>query len=307
MWFILALISAVCLGFYDVFKKISLQDNAVLPVLLLNTLIGSLLFLPLIISSYAGLLLPDSHWFVPSATVETHLWVVLKAIIVLSSWICGYFAMKHLPITLVGPINATRPVMTLLGAMLVFQEQFNLWQWAGVALAIFSFFLMSRSGRKEGVNFFHNRWILLLVLAAVLGACSGLYDKFLLRSPCLGGIGLNPIFVQSWFNIYQFGLMTLVFAFLWWPIRKSTTVFQWRWSILGISIFLALADLVYFYALTEPDVLIAIVSMTRRSSVLVSFLFGAFLWRENNIRAKAFDLLLVFISLIFLCIGALQS
>lgn len=307
MWFILALISAVCLGFYDVFKKISLQDNAVLPVLLLNTLIGSLLFLPLIISSYAGLLLPDSHWFVPSATVETHLWVVLKAIIVLSSWICGYFAMKHLPITLVGPINATRPVMTLLGAMLVFQEQFNLWQWTGVALAIFSFFLMSRSGRKEGVNFFHNRWILLLVLAAVLGACSGLYDKFLLRSPSLGGIGLNPIFVQSWFNIYQFGLMTLIFAFLWWPIRKSTTVFQWRWSILGISIFLALADLVYFYALTEPDVLIAIVSMTRRSSVLVSFLFGAFLWRENNIRAKAFDLLLVFISLIFLCIGALQS
>jgi putative membrane protein len=307
MWFILALISAVCLGFYDVFKKISLQDNAVLPVLLLNTLIGSLLFLPLIISSYAGLLLPDSHWFVPSATVETHLWVVLKAIIVLSSWICGYFAMKHLPITLVGPINATRPVMTLLGAMLVFQEQFNLWQWAGVALAIFSFFLMSRSGRKEGVNFFHNRWILLLILAAVLGACSGLYDKLLLRSPSLGGIGLNPIFVQSWFNIYQFGLMTLVFAFLWWPIRKSTTVFQWRWSILGISIFLALADLVYFYALTEPDVLIAIVSMTRRSSVLVSFLFGAFLWRENNIRAKAFDLLLVFISLIFLCIGALQS
>ena len=307
MWFILALISAVCLGFYDVFKKISLRDNAVLPVLLLNTLIGSLLFLPLIISSYAGLLLPDSHWFVPSATVETHLWVVLKAIIVLSSWICGYFAMKHLPITLVGPINATRPVMTLLGAMLVFREQFNLWQWAGVALAIFSFFLMSRSGRKEGVNFFHNRWILLLVLAAVLGACSGLYDKFLLRSPSFGGIGLNPIFVQSWFNIYQFGLMTLIFAFLWWPIRKSTTVFQWRWSILGISIFLALADLVYFYALTEPDVLIAIVSMTRRSSVLVSFLFGAFLWRENNIRAKAFDLLLVFISLIFLCIGALQS
>lgn len=307
MWFILALISAVCLGFYDVFKKISLRDNAVLPVLLLNTLIGSLLFLPLIISSYAGLLLPDSHWFVPSATVETHLWVVLKAIIVLSSWICGYFAMKHLPITLVGPINATRPVMTLLGAMLVFQEQFNLWQWAGVALAIFSFFLMSRSVRKEGVNFFHNRWILLLVLAAVLGACSGLYDKFLLRSPSLGGIGLNPIFVQSWFNIYQFGLMTLIFAFLWWPIRKSTTVFQWRWSILGISIFLALADLDYFYALTEPDVLIAIVSMTRRSSVLVSFLFGAFLWRENNIRAKAFDLLLVFISLIFLCIGALQS
>ena len=306
MWFFLAVVSAICLGFYDVFKKISLRDNAVLPVLLLNTLIGSLLFLPLILLSHVGLVSSESHWLVPSSTIEVHSWVLLKAIIVLSSWICGYFAMKHLPITLVGPINATRPVMTLLGAMLIFHEQFNEWQWVGVTLAIFSFFLMSRSGRKEGVHFFRNKWIFLLMLAAILGACSGLYDKFLLRSSDLGGLGLNPVFVQSWFNIYQFGLMGLIYAFLWWPVRKSTTPFQWRWSILGISIFLALADLVYFYALTDPDVLIAIVSMTRRSSVLVSFLFGAFLWHENNIRAKAIDLLLVFISLLFLCIGAMK-
>ena len=306
MWFFLAVVSAICLGFYDVFKKISLRDNAVLPVLLLNTLIGSLLFLPLILLSHVGLVSSESHWFVPSSTIEVHSWVLLKAIIVLSSWICGYFAMKHLPITLVGPINATRPVMTLLGAMLIFHEQFNEWQWVGVTLAIFSFFLMSRSGRKEGIHFFRNKCIFLLMLAAILGACSGLYDKFLLRSSDLGGLGLNPVFVQSWFNIYQFGLMGLIYAFLWWPVRKSTTPFQWRWSILGISIFLALADLVYFYALTDPDVLIAIVSMTRRSSVLVSFLFGAFLWHENNIRAKAIDLLLVFISLLFLCIGAMK-
>lgn len=305
MWFFLALLSAVCLGFYDVFKKISLRDNAVLPVLLLNTLIGSLLFLPLILTSYAGWMPTDSHWFVPSATVSAHLWVILKAVLVLSSWICGYFAMKHLPITLVGPINATRPVMTLLGAMLIFHEHFNVWQWLGVGLAIFSFFLLSRSGKKEGVDFRHNRWILLLVLAAILGACSGLYDKFLLRSPELGGVGLNPIFVQSWFNLYQFGLMSIIFGLLWWPVRKTTTPFRWRWAILGISLFLALADLVYFYALTDHNVLIAIVSMTRRSSVLVSFLFGAFLWREKNIRSKAVDLALVFVSLLFLCIGAL--
>lgn len=307
MWFFLAVISAVCLGFYDVFKKISLRNNAVIPVLLLNTLIGTLLFLPLIIGSFAGWVPTDSHWFVPSASLSAHLWVVLKAIIVLSSWICGYFAMKHLPITLVGPINATRPVMTLLGAMLVFHEHFNLWQWIGVALAIFSFFLLSRSGQKEGVDFRHNRWIFLLVLAAVLGACSGLFDKFLLRSVDLGGVGLNPIFVQSWFNLYQLILMTLIFALVWWPSRAKTTAFQWRWAIVGISVFLAMADLVYFYALTDADVLIAIVSMTRRSSVLVSFLFGAFLWREKNIRSKVVDLALVFLSLVFLCIGALAA
>ena len=104
---------------------------------------------------------------------------VVKAVIVLSSWVCGYYAMKHLPLTIVGPINATRPVMTLVGALLIYGESLNLWQWAGVLLAIVSFFLLSRSGKKEGICFSHNGWICLLVIAAFLGAISGLYDKTL--------------------------------------------------------------------------------------------------------------------------------
>ena len=37
MWLLLAFLSAALLGFYDAFKKQSLKDNAVLPVLFLNT------------------------------------------------------------------------------------------------------------------------------------------------------------------------------------------------------------------------------------------------------------------------------
>ena len=51
MWIILAFLSAALLGFYDVFKKESLKGNAVIPVLLLNTLFSSLIFLPFIILS----------------------------------------------------------------------------------------------------------------------------------------------------------------------------------------------------------------------------------------------------------------
>lgn len=306
MWFFLAAVSAVLLGFYDVFKKQSLRDNAVIPVLLINTALSSLLFLPPLIGSAAGLISSDQALFIPQAPTSHHLLVALKAVIVLSSWICGYFAIKHLPLTLVGPINATRPVMTLTGAMLIYHEQFNAWQWAGVLLAICSFYLLSRSGRKEGIRFMHNRHILLLILAAVLGACSGLYDKYLLAPIAHGGRGLDALFVQSWFNYYQLGLMLLIFVTLWWPTRMRTTPFTWRWSILGISIFLTAADLFYFYALSQPGALIAIVSMTRRSSVLVSFLFGAFLLHERNLRSKALDLLLVFLSMLCLCLGALS-
>ena len=51
MWLLLAFLSATLLGFYDVFKKQSLKDNAVLPVLFLNTLFSSLIFLPFILVS----------------------------------------------------------------------------------------------------------------------------------------------------------------------------------------------------------------------------------------------------------------
>ena len=174
MWLTLAFLSAALLGCYDVCKKQALRDNAVLPVLFLNTLFCSLLFLPAVLLSVGGVL-PQSHMlYVPTEGWHVQRFILLKSLIVLSSWICGYFGMKHLPLTLVGPINATRPVMVLLGALLFFGEHLNLYQWTGVLLAILSFFLMSRSGKMEGIDFRHNQWIICIVLAAVLGAVSGL-------------------------------------------------------------------------------------------------------------------------------------
>ena len=297
MWLLLAFCSAALLGFYDVFKKKSLVDNAVLPVLGLNTLFSSLIFLPFILCShFKPELLQDTLFFVPDAGWEVHRLIIVKSLIVLSSWIFGYFGMKHLPITIVGPINATRPVMTLVGAMLIFGERLNVYQWIGVILAITSFFLLSRTGKKEGVEFTNNKWILFIVLAAVLGTVSGLYDKYLMGQ-------LNNMVVQSWYNIYQLFLMGGVLFFLWFPRRKKTTPFHWSWCIIFISIFLSAADFAYFYALSQDGAMISIVSMVRRSSVLVSFMFGAMVFHEKNLKSKAIDLVLVFISMIFLYLG----
>ena len=286
------------MGFYDVFKKKSLNGNAVLPVLGLNTLFSSLIFLPFIlISIYRPETLQGTIFFVPQAGWETHKYILLKSFIVLSSWTMGYFGMKNLPITIVGPINATRPVMVLIGAMLVFGERLNLYQWIGVVLAIASFFLLSRSGKKEGIDFSHNRWIWLVVGAAFMGAVSGLYDKFLM-------VRFNNMTVQSWYNIYQLFIMGGVLMLLWLPKRKQQTRFQWRWCIIFISLFLSAADFVYFYALGLDGSMVSIVSMIRRSSVVVSFLFGAMVFRERNLRSKAIDLLLVLIGMFFLYLGS---
>lgn len=297
MWLALAFLSAALLGLYDVSKKQALKHNAVIPVLFLNTLFSSLIFAPFIILSATTSVLDGMMLYVPIYGWEVHKFILLKSFIVLASWLFGYFGMKHLPITIVGPINATRPVMVLLGALLIFGEKLNVYQWVGVLLAIVSFMLLSRSGKKEGIDFRHNRWILFVVLASVFGAVSALYDKYLMQR-------FDSMMVQSWFTVYQCLIMGTVLMVLWYPKRQQVTPFRWSWAIPFISVFLCVADFAYFTSLAQAGSLISVVSMVRRGSVIVSFLCGALLFREKNLRSKALDLLLVLLGMFFLYIGS---
>ena len=297
MWLLLAFFSALFLGLYDVSRKVSLQGNSVLPVLFLNTVFCSLIFLPfLLVSTFFPDTLSGTIFYVPPIDWKSHGLIFIKSTIVLTSWCFGYYGIKNLPLTLVGPINATRPVMILVGAMLIYGERLNLYQWIGVILAITSIFLLSRSGKKEGINFVKNRWIIYVAIASLAGATSGLYDRYLLRI-------VEPMAVQSWFNLYQILIMGTILLIIWYPRRRQNTPFQWRWSILMISVFLSIADFAYFYALSYSDSMISIVSMVRRGSVLVSFLFGAFVLYESNLKSKLVDLSLILIGMIFLYLG----
>ena len=296
MWLGLAFLSALFLGLYDVAKKQAVRDNAVAVVLLLTTTLSALLFAPVIIAS-----LTDTGWFEGTMFdygrqgLDMHLRVMLKAAITLSSWMFGYVGIKHLPLTIVGPINATRPVIVLLGALIIFGERLNALQWVGVVLAFISILLLSRAGKREGIDFVRNRYVLYVALAAVLGATSGLYDRYLLRE-------VDAMFVQSWFSVYQAAMMAIVVGFMW--ARRVLPRFHWSWAIPLVTILLTIADMAYFVALSREESMVAVVSMIRRSSVVVSFASGALLFGEKNLRAKALDLVFILIGMIFLWLGS---
>lgn len=316
MWLLLAFVSATFLGFYDASKKASLRNNAVLPVLFLNTLFSTLIFSPFLVDYLGGFGrftgtfldtapfanlgegsdIADGGGWVGGSHLRAHLLVILKACIVLTSWICGYFGLKHIPLTIVGPINATRPVMVLVGAMIIFGERLNLYQWAGVLLTILSIFLMSRSSKKENIDFRNNRWIWCVAAAAVTGAVSGLYDKHVMRVLC-------PMFTQSWFNLYQLLIMTVICAVLWYPQRHQSTPFRWSWAIPLISVFICIGDFAYFTSLNDPSSMISVVSLVRRSSVIISFACGVLVFKERNLRAKIIDLVLILIGMVLIWIG----
>jgi transporter family protein len=300
MWLLLAFLSATLLGFYDVSKKAALKDNAVLPVLLLNTLFSTLIFSPVILDGLTGAGWFEGTMFDTSdvtGNLKAHLLVIIKSVIVLTSWIAGYFGIKHIPITIVGPINATRPVLVLVGAMIFFGERLNWCQWVGVILSILSIYLMSRSSKKENIDFTRNKWMLFVAIGTIMGAVSGLYDKFIMQE-------LSPIFVQSWFNFYQLIMMGVVCMAAWYPTRKKTTPFHWSWAIPLIAIFVAAADFAYFNALTRPEAMISVVSLIRRGSVLISFACGVLIFKERNLKAKVLDLLLILIGMVFVYFGS---
>lgn len=298
IWLLFAFLSAALLGCYDAFKKHSLSGNDILMVLFLNTVFCSIIFLPMVF--YA----PFGGW-------DVQKYVVLKSVIVLSSWVCGYYAMANLPLTLVGPLNASRPVLVLVGALLFFGERLNVYQWIGVSIAIASFYMLKASGKKEGIDFKSNGYVLCLIVAVILGALSGLYDKYLMAPVEDGGLGLNRLTVQAYFNFYQMAMMAVVVVSSK-GLRSSkgssgsngSNMFEWRWAIPLISIFICLADMAYFYSLSLDGAMISVVSMVRRSSVVVSFMIGAFVLHERNVKSKAWDLALVLLGMFFLYLGA---
>lgn len=298
MWLILALISALLLGIYDVSKKVSLQTNAVIPVLFSSILFSCSLLLPfLLVSVFTPHWLAETPFYVPTVDFRTHLFLILKALIVLSSWLFAYFAMKHLPITLASPIKATQPVWVVVGGVLIFGEKLSGFQTAGVILTLASFIMFSFAGKKEGFSIASNKWIWFIIMATLTGAVSGLYDKYLLRQ-------FNPMAVQTYYTFYQAIIMGLITLFLWAPTRKKTTPFQFRWSIAFISIFLVTADFAYFYALSLPDSLISVVSTIRRVGVIVPFLYGVIIMHDKNLKLKIIDMIGVLIGMLLLFLGS---
>jgi drug/metabolite transporter (DMT)-like permease len=279
-WIAASLMSAFFLGCYELCTKHAVRDNAVLPVLFCANVCSATLWCALLAAAalVPGALPPGL--LVAPLTLPQHGLLLLKSTIVAGSWVCTYFAIKHLSVSLASPIRATGPMWTLLGAVLVLGERPTWLEGLGIIITLASFVGLSVAGRKEGVHFHRNKWFGFLLAGTLLGAVSGLYDKYLLARA-----GFSAATVQCWFSVYLAALflpLAVGWKLRWWPRH----LFHWRWSILGVSLFLLVADFVYFDALRNPEALVSLVSSMRRGSVLVAFAGGLFLFKEPNGWAK---------------------
>ena len=231
-WLLLAFSSAVFLGFYDLAKKKSVQDNAVRPVLLLCSVFYALLMLPVLLLGNCEPL-----------TLHDHFFLMIKSIIVGGSWLFTYSAIAHMPLSISTTIRALAPLFTIMIAVGFLGERPQVMQWAGIAICVCSYIGLSLAGRKEMGHFFSNGWVVAMLLGTILAACSGIYDKLILQR-----MNFEPLTVQVWFSIYMCVVQFLTTMMTWYPTRKKTTPFQFRWSFLAVAALLIVADRCYFLA-----------------------------------------------------------
>ena len=303
MWVVLSLISAVLLGFYDIFKKQTVVNNAIIPVLFYSTLVSGLMFLPFVLLSQFKPYIFEGDFmqklFIEPLTARQHLLIMGKTALILCSWMFSYSAMKHLPITVVGPVNQLRPAISVILLFLIFQEKLTWLHWTGVVLAIVSFYLMNRSGKLEGIHFKSNKWVYMLLGSAILVALSGVYDKFLLSKE-----SISPSTIQAWYTIYDFLMMALMFFIIWLPKRKEQP-FEWRWGIVAMAVFVTVADVIYLTGLAQEAAVVVLIPLILYGvRLVVSFIYGIFGFKEQNIKSKIIPLLMVLAALVCLCLKA---
>jgi len=324
MWIVLSFISALCLGCYDISKKIALRENRVIDVLTLSVCISTvLLSVPWCLSRVCPETMTATPFYVPQLDLAAHGLVVVKSMIVLSSWVFAYISLKHLPLSVVSPMQATRPMWTLVGALLLFGERLNGWQWLGVSLAIGTVFVFSFRNKQTIRNTRHTpagRYYVALALAILIGACSGLYDKYLMRS-------YDHNAVQVYYTFYQAVMMLVVWG-IERGIRAKREQVNWAkkeqanwakreqahwglelkgaWWVIGlISVFLIISDNVYMLALRDPDSLIAVVSTIRRGGAVIGFAYGLLFLKEEDPWKKVACMVGILAGLICLAIGSM--
>jgi transporter family protein len=223
---------------------------------------------------------------------------LLKSIIVATAWIFGYFSVKHLPVTLLAPLNSSGPVWTMLGAMIIYGERMNGLQWLGVAISLGFYYALSFAGNIKGSEQKDKRWIFFAFLSIIFNSISALLDKYLVQQ-------YDRISMQAWFSVYTAIIFLLVLMIVWYPSRKKTTPFKWRWSIVLIGVFLVIADFFYFKALSLSGSLVSILIIVRRASAVLVFAAGALYFKETSLRKRGIVLAGILIGVALVVIGSI--
>lgn len=277
-WLYLSMISGVLVGFYYIVQKMATQNTKVLNVLFVHCF-------------FCFLFMSVNFNQAKELELYTIFLIFIKAFIIFIGWTCSMNALKNLPISIITPFNTITPLLTIIIGIVFLHEVLSIFQILGIIILLTSYYMISKSGNIEVNGLFRNKYFWFMFVGAVSNALSAVLDKVIMKN------AQTPQ-MQFWFMFFLWVLYTIVLIYN--KIKTKEKFYIEKKSlffILCMSIFILVADYIYFNVVKDPKSMISIILPLRNMSIIVSVLVGGLIFKEKNLLQKFFRVIFVIIGL----------
>lgn len=283
-WILLTLVYGLLKGFREIAKKKALGLNTVLEVLIMYTLLSFLMVIP---GSRGATLIEVSK--LPL--------VAFKSFVIFLAWMCSFYAIRSMPISIVGILDMSRIMFATLLGFVVLQETATKGQMTGLLLVCAGLFALRFSGKyyewkaekgklggvsrkkegKVGEEKVSVVCILLVFASCVFNAVSATLDKVLMKD-------MTSAQLQFWYMLFL-AVFYLVFLLVsrkkisWKSLIKN----KWIWAL---SLMIVIADRCLFIANGIPESKVTIMTLIKQAGCIVTIIGGRVMFKEKNTGYK---------------------
>lgn len=291
-WIALGLLAGLVLGTYDFLTKLALKEKTVLEAVFWCSVLGAAIWVPFFY-------FPSRHTeslrelgLYPSPLTKTEQFVLLpKSVMMVVTWILSYYSVKALPLSISAGVRASGPLWTALGAVILLSEQLTWWQWLGLAISMGSYYLFSLIGKKEGISFNKNGWVLCMLAATLLSSANTLYDKHILAT-----LHMDLAAVQAYSAVQRGAIAVLLLPWVFRELELSSLLKR-NWAVPAIAFTYILAEFIYLASVQSEGALISVISVLRRTNLIMVFALSAIFFKENFIKQKTVNIVGVLVGI----------
>lgn len=297
-WIYLGLLAGLVLGTYDFLTKLALKEKTVLEVVFWCSVLGAVLWLPFLCAPAEWSAALRVAGLAPQRLDTGQQMALLpKSVMMVATWILSYYSVKFLPLSISAGVRASGPLWTALGAVLFLSESLNWWQWLGLAVSMGSYYLFSLIGKQEGIHFSRNGWVLSMLMATLLSSANALYDKHILAT-----LHMDLAAVQAYSAVQRGGIALLLLP---WVFRELEimSLLRRNWAVPAIAFAYVLAEYIYLAAVQQEGALISVISVLRRTNLVMVFALSTLFFRENNIQRKTLAIAGVLLGIVLTIMG----
>ncbi len=271
LWIFLVAFYGLSKGVRDGFKKLAMQKSTLMEVLLLHSLITFLLTIPI---SKDPFQIPPVFYIL----------IFIKSFAIFLAWIFSFKALAKMPLSYFGVIDMSRVVFSTLMGVLILGETMNPSNILGLALVLLGLFLVNIQKSPISHDGVSKKYLILALISCLLNGISGTMDKIYTHY-------ITPGQLQFW---YMFFMVVLYGVYVLAKKEKvRLSALKTNPYIIIMSVLFVLADRALFIGNSMPQSQVTIMTLIKQSSIIVTILFGKFIFKEKNILHRFLCSLLI--------------